>query len=315
MALVFNGITGFQDTGTGALGLPRGTTAERPQSPVNGFIRYNTDLNIIEAYVNGSWSSYNLGTYSVEYLLIAGGGSGGMGGGGAGGVIYSLAQAVQGGTIYAITIGGGGSQNAAGGSSTFIGATAVGGGSNSNGGSGGGSSSAGSGVYGAQYSGTAGQGNRGGRGLYLDQNGDWFQGGGGGGGAGAAGTDQPYAFDNTAGLGGNGLAFTISGASVTYGGGGGGGAGRRTSPGGGGSGGGGNGGPWNQGNPAAGGNGTVNLGGGGGGSTGNTNLQGAGGAGVCIIRYPGAQRGTGGIITSIGGFTIHTFNSSGNYTA
>jgi hypothetical protein len=35
---------------------------------------------------------------------------------------------------------------------------------------------------------------------------------------------------------------------------------------------------------------------------------------VCIIRYAGAQRGTGGTITSSGGFTFHTFTSSGTFT-
>jgi hypothetical protein len=34
-----------------------------------------------------------------------------------------------------------------------------------------------------------------------------------------------------------------------------------------------------------------------------------------IIRYTGAQRGTGGTVTSAGGYTIHTFTSSGTYTA
>jgi hypothetical protein len=34
-----------------------------------------------------------------------------------------------------------------------------------------------------------------------------------------------------------------------------------------------------------------------------------------IIAYPGAQRGTGGTVTSSGGKTIHTFNSSRTYTA
>lgn len=36
--------------GTGAIILPKGTTAERPGSPVNGMIRYNTDSNVFEAY-------------------------------------------------------------------------------------------------------------------------------------------------------------------------------------------------------------------------------------------------------------------------
>jgi hypothetical protein len=41
----------------------------------------------------------------------------------------------------------------------------------------------------------------------------------------------------------------------------------------------------------------------------------AGGSGIVILRYLGAQRGTGGSVTSAGGYTIHTFTSSGTYTA
>jgi hypothetical protein len=33
------------------------------------------------------------------------------------------------------------------------------------------------------------------------------------------------------------------------------------------------------------------------------------------LRYAGSQRGTGGSVSSAGGFTYHTFNSSGTYTA
>ena len=39
---------------TGALVLPKGTTAERPGSPSTGMIRYNTDSNVFEAY-DGGW--------------------------------------------------------------------------------------------------------------------------------------------------------------------------------------------------------------------------------------------------------------------
>ena len=46
----------------GGMMLPKGTTAERPQltgvrqpTDANGTIRYNTSLNIIEAYVGGTW--------------------------------------------------------------------------------------------------------------------------------------------------------------------------------------------------------------------------------------------------------------------
>jgi hypothetical protein len=56
--------------------------------------------------------------------------------------------------------------------------------------------------------------------------------------------------------------------------------------------------------------GTANRGGGGGGGG-----AGSGGSGVVIIRYSGSQRGTGGTVTSAGGFTYHTFTTSGTFTA
>lgn len=77
MALVFNGITGFQDTGTGALGLPAGSTAQRPSNAANGFMRYNTETNVVESYVNGAWVSTASASYTVDYLVVAGGGGGG----------------------------------------------------------------------------------------------------------------------------------------------------------------------------------------------------------------------------------------------
>jgi hypothetical protein len=48
-----------------------------------------------------------------------------------------------------------------------------------------------------------------------------------------------------------------------------------------------------------------------GGAAGNNN----GVAGVVVIRYLGAQRGTGGTVTSSGGYTLHTFTAAGTYTA
>jgi hypothetical protein len=35
--------------------IPKGTTAQRPVSPVNGEIRYNTDTNQFEGYQGGAW--------------------------------------------------------------------------------------------------------------------------------------------------------------------------------------------------------------------------------------------------------------------
>ena len=42
-------------TGTGFLLIPKGTTAERPVSPVAGEIRYNTTISSFEGYSNGAW--------------------------------------------------------------------------------------------------------------------------------------------------------------------------------------------------------------------------------------------------------------------
>jgi hypothetical protein len=36
--------------------IPQGTTGDRPGSPTNGYIRYNTTINAFEGYVNGAWS-------------------------------------------------------------------------------------------------------------------------------------------------------------------------------------------------------------------------------------------------------------------
>ena len=64
----------------------------------------------------------------------------------------------------------------------------------------------------------------------------------------------------------------------------------------------------------------MNSGGGGGGSGRNSAasdsyIGGAGGSGIVIISYPGVQRGNGGSITYTGFVTIHTFTTSGTYTA
>ena len=41
--------------GTGFMLIPKGTTAQRPVSPVNGYMRYNTDTNQFEGYQGGEW--------------------------------------------------------------------------------------------------------------------------------------------------------------------------------------------------------------------------------------------------------------------
>ena len=70
--------------------MPVGTTLERPGSPANGMIRYNTTDSVYEVYDNPNWNPLSLSLYSVEYLIVAGGGGGGRlhgGGGGAGGML------------------------------------------------------------------------------------------------------------------------------------------------------------------------------------------------------------------------------------
>jgi hypothetical protein len=55
-------------------------------------------------------------------------------------------------------------------------------------------------------------------------------------------------------------------------------------------------------------------GGGGGGLAPGETFASPGGSGIVIIRYLGPQQAVGGIVTSVGGFTIHTFTSSGTFT-
>ena len=78
---------------TGYLGLPVGTTAQRPGSPTNGYMRYNTTTGFGEVYnaTAAQWLQFGTApSLSVEYLVVAGGGGGGGrvgGGGGAGGLL------------------------------------------------------------------------------------------------------------------------------------------------------------------------------------------------------------------------------------
>ena len=219
-------------------------------------------------------------TAEIEYLIIAGGGAGaadgsttnGNGGGGAGGYIPGSALLTA--QTYAVVVGAGGvgalSANAVtGGDSSFNSITADGGGGGGyyvntpgegggSGDGGGATSGAGGGVT------TAGFGNSGEAG--------YSGGGGGGGGAGEdGGTDAT-------GQGGDGLASSITGSSVTRAGGGGGsipsGTAKVGGDGGGGAGGSG----------GAGTDGSANTGSGGGAGV-SGGESGSGGSGIVIIRY------------------------------
>lgn len=262
---------------------------------------------------------------TIEVLVVGGGGGGGPdvgGGGGGGGVVYNPAYPVRTSTAYTVTVGAGGNAGSGptpsiilggnGGNSQFDNITAIGGGAGgsyaairgSSGGSGGGSSGDSTGTFLVAGNGTGNQGFFGGIGTINSVP----YGAGGGGGAGGPGGNFTAA---GGGNGGPGVLYSISGTPTYYGSGGAGGGGNDsssdgrgfpTTPGGG------------IGSARSGPfitvlrDGTANTGGGGGG-TGGWNTAGAGGSGVVIVRYPGPARATGGIITSVNGFTIHTFTS------
>jgi hypothetical protein len=215
-------------------------------------------------------------TYTMDYLIVAGGGSGGTGRGGAGGAGGYIAtdSASIAPSSYTVTIGGGASGSGqdtpgnTGNPSSVFGVTANGGGygggwnsrSGGSGGSGGGPSGGGS-----PGSGTSGQGNDAG-------STDGTTGGGGGGKGEAGNTDGQ-------GYGGDGATWYDG---ITRGGGGGGGAPANTGLWGYGGDGGGTNGESSRGPSEA---GAANTGGGTGGTEGPSGRSGTGGSGVVVIRY------------------------------
>jgi hypothetical protein len=296
--------------------------------------------------INEGTDALEPNVYSVDFLVIAGGGGGGSGestahirsggGGGAGGYRNSFSTETSGGggsseasltfssgTVYTITVGAGGAgtsgvnQNGTVGVDSSISGSGIttitssgggfGGAKENAGGSGGSGGGGGSiEISTSGGSGTANQGFDGGDGESNT--------GGGGGGASQVGTAGDSSIP-IPGDGGNGLASSITGTSVTRGGGGGGGGG---SAGTGGTGGGGAGGSLNASGTA----GVANTGGGGGGAGNNSGTQtngAAGGKGVVILRMPTARYSgttTGSpTVGTDGTDTILTFNDSGSYTA
>ena len=290
-------------SGTGAVTLPVGTTAERP-TPVTGMNRYNSTLVATEYYNGTAWVSSSAGAFTatggtvttangfkyhtftssgtftvlgngaVEALVVAGGGGSAnvAGGGGGGGVLHNSSKVLTSGAYDVIV--GAGSSSSSGGNSTFGTMVALGGGSGGSGwvqygGSGGGafhqSPSVTIGGPSIQPSGDGtGYGNAGGGMTYVAP-----YPAGGGGGAGTAGGI------GTVGTAGAGKLFSVSGTPTYYAGGGGGGYYQTSTSNDGGIGGGG----------ATGVNGTANTGGGGGGGPVNNGGWGSGGSGIVIIRY------------------------------
>tara|TARA_R100000458_G_C8263827_1_gene239118 strand:+ start:711 stop:1334 length:624 start_codon:yes stop_codon:yes gene_type:complete len=57
--VTFNAETVFNSTGS--IQLPAGTTEQRPSSPTDGDLRYNTSEHEVEAYKNGTWADVGSG--------------------------------------------------------------------------------------------------------------------------------------------------------------------------------------------------------------------------------------------------------------
>lgn len=257
---------------------------------------------------------------TFDFIVVGGGGAGGLnynsanagsGGGGAGGFLYLTGQTMSPGT-YPIFIGSGATTTPNGGVTTFSGYTVLGGGKGGtsnpwnaatgigiNGASGGGGAARLSGIP-VATGGTASNGSNGGNG--------WSSGarpaGGGGGGFITSGATAAEA---TGGNGGLGIQSFIRNPSGEYFCGGGGGtkwdAGGTNGTGGSGVGG-------NGISGAAGGAGATNTGSGGGAGY----PAGVGGSGIVIIRYQSpAPFATGGNITKVGNYIVHSFTSNGNF--
>ena len=349
-----NGTAGGQATSTTAevAPIPSGEahTIGSYQSgtyPLDGYLdefrvthkaRYTSNFTApTKEYFNVGPTAAAVSGRSIEYLVISGGGGGGKqggalgqsggGGGGAGGVITGTTTVVSD-AVLAVTVGAGGAgitgnvsqqgndgtdssitqlpafSEAGGGGARGVYPTNING---NRGGSGGGACNAGT-----PGAGISGQGNAGGNGTSSAE-----YGGGGGGGAGSVGGNA----DSTrAGAGGSGTSAystwasaTSTGASGLYAGGGGG-AGYQDAgtQGLAGSGGGGQGG--SDADVAAAGTANTGGGGGGGGGRAGTYPSAAGGSGIVIIRYSGSTAASGGTIVESGGYTYHTFTSSGTFT-
>jgi hypothetical protein len=64
------------ETASSAITVPTGTAGERPTTPENGQIRYNTSDNVMEMYVNSAWVTIaKVGLVSIVKDTFTGDGS------------------------------------------------------------------------------------------------------------------------------------------------------------------------------------------------------------------------------------------------
>jgi len=258
-------------------------------------------------------------TFSLEYLVVAGGGGGawgnvnndGNGAGGAGGLVYGTVSLPLSTSTIQVVVGGGGAAGPSGGgfgsqgsngSNSILGSyTALGGGGGGSdmtgtsdttvrngrsGGSGGGASTSGDGgAAGLATQPTSTSGGSGNNGGNANQPGGGGPGGGGGGGGGAGGAGGNGGQTSNGGAGGAGLSYSITGSSAFYAAGGGG-SSWTNSGGAGGSSIGGTGATRSSNTAAT--APSANTGSGGGGGVGSS-ASSAGAAGVVIIAYPDSR--------------------------
>lgn len=209
----------FTDS-TDSIRLPFGTTAQRPSSPTNGEMRYNTDDNKVEYYDGASWLQLSSGPYPFAAYYLVGGGAGGFGGyaatGGAGGGIRSSFAgsssggpdgvvesmiAFTSGVTYTITVGAGGTRLGSGSYPVWAGTGGV-------------TSLSGSDISTITTTGSDSRSGGASRDEgYVAGAGSGSYGGGGGGGAGEVGyPTPPYSYRG--GNGGDGMESNINGTPV-----------------------------------------------------------------------------------------------------
>ena len=63
--------------GNGGAVMPAGSTAQRSGSPVNGTLRYNSDIGLMEGYLNSSWQTLTAGSSGVLSIATGTGLTGG----------------------------------------------------------------------------------------------------------------------------------------------------------------------------------------------------------------------------------------------